>query len=221
MSEEKSVAHVDGMNWVGNGEWPDGLVDWRPAAPPDLSLRNTRHTTGRLRSCGYCGSMHPTDLAAALAVGAKAHWADFKYGWPHKMYVEGIPNPHAGMMESRFGAGSAVPTCPKTNAACESGRQDFYHPVCECMKQAEPTEGFHESTPVVRMQSGFRPHDGKPNYSWHEAGRPAKSTTDGKFYTVHLKDATDDEKHVIHRAMGLRFDFSDGKVTWCLFEGGH
>ncbi len=27
--------------------------------------------------------------------------ADRKYGWPHKFYVDGIPNPHAGLTEIR------------------------------------------------------------------------------------------------------------------------
>lgn len=71
---------------------------WRDGFPPDLSRGLT---TGRLSSCSWCGSMHPTDLAAALTAGAKGHWADFKYGWPHKFYIDDVPNPHAGMLEVR------------------------------------------------------------------------------------------------------------------------
>lgn len=69
---------------------------WRDATPPDVAAGRT---TGRLRSCSYCGSMHPADLAAAIKAGAKGSWADFKYGWPHKWYVDDVPNPHAGMLE--------------------------------------------------------------------------------------------------------------------------
>lgn len=46
------------------------------------------------RTCSYCGSIHPEDLLAALDAGAELHGSDWKYGWPHKFYVENIPNPH-------------------------------------------------------------------------------------------------------------------------------
>lgn len=39
------------------------------------------------RSCSYCGSIHPVDLLA-LGEIVTAAWADFKYGWPHKLYVD-------------------------------------------------------------------------------------------------------------------------------------
>ncbi len=45
------------------------------------------------RHCSYCGSMHPEDLLKAIAGGAKLGGSDWKYGWPHKFYVESIPNP--------------------------------------------------------------------------------------------------------------------------------
>ena len=51
----------------------------------------------RFRTCGYCGSIHPADLLAELESGAKLDaTVDWKYGWPHKFYVEGIPNLLAG-----------------------------------------------------------------------------------------------------------------------------
>lgn len=48
------------------------------------------------RTCSYCGSIHPEDLMKFFANGATAHGADWKYGWPHKFYIEGILNPIAG-----------------------------------------------------------------------------------------------------------------------------
>jgi len=57
-----------------------GPATWNPA------------TSDRAQRCSWCGSMHPHDLAEALRAGtAKGHWADFKYGWPHKFYVDGVP----------------------------------------------------------------------------------------------------------------------------------
>ena len=44
------------------------------------------------RTCSYCGSMHPEDLLEALENGAKLSGSDWKYGWPHKFYID-VPNP--------------------------------------------------------------------------------------------------------------------------------
>lgn len=44
------------------------------------------------RRCSYCGSMHPEDLIEALKQGGKLGGSDWKYGWPHKFYIE-VPNP--------------------------------------------------------------------------------------------------------------------------------
>ena len=46
------------------------------------------------RTCSYCGSMHPSDLLEALSQGANLSTADWKYGWPHKLYVNRINNPY-------------------------------------------------------------------------------------------------------------------------------
>jgi hypothetical protein len=148
---------------------------WTDARPPNITAGKT---TGRLRSCSFCGSMHPTDLVAALTVGAKASWADFKYGWPHKLYVDGIPNPHAGLTESR-----------------ES-----------CSYPKEPTDEERKRYQHWRQESSRW-------LGWNEA--PAAATTYGKFYTEHLQDATEEERAVIERAMGMHFTFSDnGAVAW-------
>lgn len=81
--------------------WKGGFVpDWLAPAPPEPPEQ-----VGRLRCCSWCGSMHPEDLAAALRAGATLHFADWKYGWPHKSYVEQVPNPFAGMPEVRTTGG--------------------------------------------------------------------------------------------------------------------
>lgn len=163
-----SIAHKVGMNQFGVDKWPDGLVQWCDATPPEKSggIR-----TGHLRSCGYCGSMHPADVAFAIRSGAEGHWADKKYGWPHKAYFEKIPNPHAGLLEVR----SAANFKPK-------GCDDW-------------------------IQVGEK--------QWHEPPKPANSLTNGKFYSVHLMDASPEDRETIERHLGLHFDFSDdGKVSW-------
>lgn len=64
---------------------------WRPPDPD-------REPAGApFRTCGYCGSIHPADLLDAFTRHPlRLELADMKYGWPHKVYVEGIPNPVAG-----------------------------------------------------------------------------------------------------------------------------
>ena len=168
-----SIAHRGGMNMIGQDLYPDGRVPWDEATPPDIE-KEERYWTGRLRSCAYCGSMHPADVAAAIRAGAKGEWADMKYGWPHKSYFEGIPNPHAGLLEVRV----------STNF---------------------PPEGD-------RYKDWIKAPDGQ---HWHEPGRPAAVKTDGKFYSVHLMDATPEDRETIETHLGLHFEFTDdGKVTW-------
>ena len=182
MSEEKSVAHLRDMNIFGLGHYPDRLVPWREAQGPDL---DSGRTTGSLRGCGYCGSMHPADLAAAIRNGAQAHWADFKYGWPHKAYVDGIQNPHVGMLESR---------CSTSN----------------------PPQAEIDAGKWVRMPTGeFSQSTGEPTFTYREPGKPAKATTSGKFYTVHLLDASPEDRQVIEQHLGLSFEFDEqGGVRW-------
>lgn len=175
MDQEKSIAHIGNMNSIGKGKWPDGLVPWRDPVAPDMKTANT--TTGRLRGCDYCGSMHPADVAAAIRAGAQFHWADFKYGWPHKAYGRNIPNPHAGLPESR-------------------------------MSTSRPPEG--EEDRFVRLPAGYyNQATGEPEYTYCEKPKPAPDTTHGKFYSVHLKDATKEDRETIERHLGARFVFDD------------
>lgn len=61
--------------------------------PPRLDEPSAAH----FRTCGYCGSINPEDLVKFAETG-NIHFegADWKYGWPHKVYVKGIPNIYAG-----------------------------------------------------------------------------------------------------------------------------
>lgn len=43
------------------------------------------------RRCSYCGSVHPQDLLKARnegKIGSVDRSVDWKYGWPHKIYVD-------------------------------------------------------------------------------------------------------------------------------------
>jgi hypothetical protein len=61
---------------------------------PDLLSEPAAHP---YRRCSGCGSIHPQDLLAFLREdGVTLETADWKYGYPHKIYVEGIANPLHG-----------------------------------------------------------------------------------------------------------------------------
>lgn len=180
---EFSCAHLNDMNPLGQHLYPDGLVPWRNAQPPNLTGGIDEQPTGLLRQCAYCGSMHPADVVTAIQAGARGEWADMKYGWPHKAYFHGIPNPHAGKLESRA---------------------FISHPTPE-----QISAGWR------RVQYGFNPHTGEPAYHWAEPGTPADPTTWGKFYSIHLQDASPDDRAVIEQHLGLSFTFTeDGRVEW-------
>lgn len=130
--------------------------------------------------------MHPEELAAAIKAGATVEWADRKYGWPHKVYVSGVPNPHAGMAE-------ALSIC------------NFEQPGYDRI-----------ASPRYNERTGERVAD---HVDWVKKS-VAGPTTHGKFYSVHLQDATPEDREVIERAMGLRFTFHDlGGVHWAAFDG--
>ena len=118
---DKSVAHKHDMNLYGQGLWPDGLAPWEK--------RGDDH-----HHCEYCGSLHPEEVAKAIRAGAVGEWADWKYGWPHKVYFHGAIS--------------------------------------------------------------------------------------GKFYTVHLQDATAEDRETIEKHLGLRFTFPDDgrKVGWAPYN---
>lgn len=184
-----SIAHFAQLNETNpilKGMFANGIVPWIEASPPNLA-GGLSEAQGRLRSCSYCGSMHPADVAAAIRAGAIGSWAR-KYGWPHKAYFDNIPNPHAGMLESRAG-------------------------------HSHPPQEEIDSGKWVRVQDGFDRRTGEPVYTFMEAGKPAGATTGGKFYSIHLQDATPEERAVIENHLGLSFDFRpNGSVSWKPYE---
>jgi hypothetical protein len=130
---------------------------WREARRASEDKDN-KLKTNRITSCGYCGSCRPDELAKALQNGAHLSSADRKYGWPHKFYVEKMPNPFPGEPEIRtYGPG---------------------------------------------------PNDIGP-------AEPAGPYIFAKFYTEHLMDASPEDRDVIEKAMGMRFEFGeDSSVKW-------
>jgi len=78
---EKPSCHDGARRWG-----PDPIVWSPPRVDKEYGVSEP------FRRCSYCGGIHPEDLIKLLGEGAELHGADWKYGWPHKFYVEGIPN---------------------------------------------------------------------------------------------------------------------------------
>lgn len=187
-----SVAHRG--DWQAARFQLGGDVPWQAAVAPDIAAGRD---TGRMRACAYCGSMHPADVAAAIRAGARGSWADRKYGWPHKAYFEGVPNPHAGQLEVR-GWRSDRPRSDDPRASDWVEMPDLSAPKFDA----------HTGEPLP------------PKTRWVMAPAPAAATTYAKFYTVHLQDAKPEDREVIERHLRVRFTFKDdGGLKWAAIQG--
>lgn len=143
------------------------------------------------RRCSWCGSVHPEDLAAET--GWVAQWADRKYGWPHKFYVD-IPN---RAPEALF----VISSIWGDRAEAEPG----YVAVADLTDEQR----------VIAERDGSlttAPDGRGPRYLAFGT-RPMHP---GKFYSIHLSDADLDPavKQTIEQQSGLAFQFRDGQVAW-------
>jgi hypothetical protein len=76
--------------------WPEVPTCHGAAFPAEWAAPRTDEPYGyEFRTCSYCNSIHPADLLTYLEHGASLSGADWKYAWPHKFYIENIPNPLA------------------------------------------------------------------------------------------------------------------------------
>lgn len=139
------------------------------------------------RRCSYCGSIHPEDLVAEPAWHAE--WADMKYGWPHKFYIE-IPNRDPGRLYVISSANHA------------SSGLTHYRDLAREQRRAVRRDGYLRGTTW----------GGRDHYY----GIGTRSTHFAKFYTVHLADPKIpiEVKEAIFRIGGKRFVFDDGRVRW-------
>jgi hypothetical protein len=171
---------VHGSGWNSAARWGG----WHWDDP-----RGAEH----FRRCSFCGSISPDDLAAEPSW--RASWADRKYGWPHKFYVEGVVN--------------RSPETLRIISALTAGQED----------QMERMPGYQwypvADIPPGTDVSGWRLEDG--HYSHVALG--SDKTHFVKFYTIHLADPVigGEVKDAIERRSGMRFTFEDGSVRWWPF----
>lgn len=147
------------------------------------------HRGEHFRRCSFCGSVNPDDLAAEPAW--RAEWADRKYGWPHKFYVD-IPNRDTARL---YVLGSSSGPEPPMGCPGWIARADL------TPEQAAAVE-----------EGGFGDNDSR---TFFDFGR--RPVHHAKFYSIHLRDADLDPavKQLIEQRCGLVFDFLDGdRAAW-------
>jgi len=144
------------------------------------------------RTCSYCGSINPEDLVAEENWAAQ--WADRKYGWPHKFYVDIVNrDPSTLFIISRT-----------NREPSERERASGWIATADLTREQE----------TAATRDGWRKDGALDDRHWWLFGE--RRTHHGKFYTVHLSDAGLDPatKNTIERRSGLEFTFEDGRVAW-------
>lgn len=168
-----------------------GQTTWRPA---NEKKHPSNDRIEPFRSCSYCGGIHPHDLLNAIEQGATLGGADWKYGWPHKFYIEGIPDPRAGERRScgsislggDYVEGKLIPRTPTP-------------------EQKQQYEGWHLNEHGTWSGTQYA---------------PAPATTHGKWYNAHFQDFNDAStflvvSEAVYKATHIKFDLSnDGKLTY-------
>lgn len=141
------------------------------------------------RRCSYCGSVHPDDLAAEPEW--RAEWADRKYGWPHKFYVD-IPN--------------RQPERLYVISSCGGDTPPAMYPSMVARADLTP-----EQEEAVERDGYNRPDSWATFFGFGH--RPMHH---GKFYSVHLRDSALDPavKRTIEQRCGLEFTFDGNSVAW-------
>lgn len=94
------------------------------------------------------------------------------------------------------------------------GIQNIYAGEMESLSSCSLPAGRDPTAEDTKAYDQWEKVDG------HWRGRnftPAKAITHGKFYNVHLQDATAAERLVIERAIGMHITFTDRGVQWSQF----
>lgn len=124
------------------------------------------------RTCSHCGSMHPEDLYSAVLAGAKLGGSDWKYGWPHKFYVTGIPNTNVGKLSQESSMSLREDEEPSAEDLARA--KSWLQPGGEVrIVEHDATWGYTKGGNLRRSLAAFNPQ---------------RSTTHGKWYNTHLQE---------------------------------
>jgi len=145
------------------------------------------------RTCSYCGSVNPSDIVNVENLGDE--WADWKYGWPHKLYLS-LPNPTPDL-EYCLASGNTL-IAPKDT---DSMRFKLVMNLTKEESEICEQDGMGFSGSNLSGYVGF----GK------------RKTLPAKLYSEHLADddLPEEVKIAIGKKIGRRFEFTDnGGIRW-------
>ncbi len=191
MPEENTNIHGQWIDRRDTPKWRDYLEKAIGKKLPDNDSRLTRKS-GQPEvgpTCTYCGSVHPDKFLEAIRAGHSMEIADWKYGWPHKVYIM-WPNPSPG--EKRL-MGS-------TSEGAKLERDTDGDAVRWVKTQDDAPEGF----PIWSDSQG-----------WSYEGEYRLLQI--KFYNEHLAEIDLDEltRELIYDKIGVDFSKDeDGRVKW-------
>jgi hypothetical protein len=228
MTEQPSVEELSwpaGTSHGFGGTSPEPERGWLPPRAPDPSgLKegdkipegaNVGGSPTVWRSCWYCGSMHPEDLHRFLVDGtATMHGCDWKYGWPHKFYVDVVnPDPDRLWLVSTRSGGP----CRECRAAIWACR-----PYTTGGPELPPLPEWPPAKPDCDWcdGSGFNPH----HVSENAFGTYPR--LHGKFYNVHLLEleqaALDALTPLVLAQTGIRFSLdANGRLFYSAPRRGY
>jgi hypothetical protein len=171
---------ADAHKYDGHLAAPDGdFMRWRK---PDRGQH--------YRTCGYCGSIHPDDLATAIVNGQiqGGEWSDRKYGWPHKYYVD-VANQEPGTL--------------------------YVYSATQNIREGET--GWTHRSDLTEEQKAVLERDSWKFGDYFKF--TVHASHHAKLYSVHMADPDigDTTKELIGKLTGLTFEFLDegnGTVAW-------
>lgn len=157
--------------------------------------------------CSYCGSIPIYEAIDVLGTtGARFSGSDWKYGWPHKFYLD-APNTAGGL----FCVGSFHG--PDTAALPAD-----YVPVDQLTDEQRAIairDGALSADPTRRA-------DDRPPLGFKFSERTHFHLN---FYNAHIEDIAADPRAVLayskstHRTLGIAFQLVDGRVKWAAVPG--
>jgi len=219
---------VHGSGWNSAARW--GGWDWREP-------RGAQH----YRTCSFCGSISPQDLAAEPAgtgcgfpgcpephselsnvhfPGPEAYWnTELQTSAGHPFLNTGW---RASWADQKYGwphkfyVKGLVNRHPEIKRIVTALSEDQYQAMLAGKDWPVRQDAYewHRASdiPDGYDASGWRLEDGR--YAW--VGFGSDKTHHAKFYSVHLADPAigDEVRETVSRVCGLRFTFTGGKVSW-------
>lgn len=156
---------------------------------PNACGREFAKRDDKIEHCSYCGSISVADAIKFLKMhGTRFSGSDWKYGYPHKFYIE-PPNPNAkDLVEVSSKSG------PDVTARNGSGPNDkwrcFAHGSQPCSCPKEQATGY-----------------------WYEVSFGTRSHLYCKFYTKHIADGTPEQQkefdEISKKVFGIHFEIKE------------